>query len=41
MIGEGIDDLRAYSFTAQVVDTKIGKPKTQNTATATLSITIS
>jgi len=30
-----------YSFTAQVVDTKIGKPKTQNTATATLSITIS
>ncbi len=30
-----------YSFTAQVVDTKVGKPKTQNTATATLSITIS
>jgi YVTN family beta-propeller protein len=30
-----------YSFTAQVIDTKMGKPKTQNTATATLSITIS
>jgi len=30
-----------YSFTLQVADTKIGKPKRQNTATATLSILIS
>jgi hypothetical protein len=29
------------TFTVEVFDAKVGKPKTQNTATATFTITIS
>jgi Putative Ig domain len=39
----GVPSKKAASstFTVEVLDTKTGKPKTQNTATATFTITVS
>lgn len=39
--GKPTKSSKSSTFTVEVLDTKSGKPKTQNTATATLTITIS